>query len=1169
MSAQQWRKALWHLRHGGIEGFKDFRRRSNSDIDAPHVDEVAGKGEHPDAVTLSVVIPAFNAGDHIEACLRSVLTQKDVSLEVLVVDDGSTDDTIEKISGCADGDDRVTVLSGANEGPALARNKGLDAARGTYIAFVDADDEVLPRAYSLLVDSLERTGSDIATGSYIRFGKMGRSRPNLTARVHSRQRLAVRLSDMPELLEEPVLWNKVYRRGFWNRHVGQMWGFPNYEDQEPVYRALVGAEAIDVLTDDVYAWRLAEGRDTRSQRKAELTDLQSKLEVIDALRATLDHAPKNVLAHAYSTWMGTDLAMHAQYLDTANKRFRKTLCAAAKSLRESMPRGAWKLMPAQERLYMWIVAAGRLADIEEILGTRAEETSSVPLECVDGKWFVAPTYVQRLETKVPKRLLRARDVDFAPQLKIRNARWLDEQVIEFQGCAYIPGIDPSDVDVHIQGIMDGAVAIETAVEQVNDNRVDLEVGDPWRTYGLGGFRARVDLTDIDDLSPRGIVLIGCFDIAGAQFHATAQSTAAVGMIAPSPVKNNRRVTVVADDRDELSIQAVGMPTRPVLAEHVSCRGRDVTITLDGFVDVKSLTLHGAGMTASLSAQGRSIFTGKLPEFPDRFSAGGERLWSALAQTVDDHTVPVHHAAVDYLLPDTSSVRLLPNLAGAVQLSQRFRRVTVTGASNDRDRLLLTGRIDPPANLEVVLRSSDQTVAPVEYSRHADGSFTAVYDLTTTGAEGGTVAAMSGGYHVRFGISADEPDGWARAADKLAIRPIDCFTEWNTLRVEARESEAVAVTASPPWSAKERTKYGRFALRTQDWGPLQPGIVFESYNGKSANDNPRALFDAILAERDDIPLYWSVRDRRVDVPDGGIPVVEGTAEWHRALATSRVWINNNNFPYYVQKRPRQYYLQTWHGTPIKKLLWDIPRHKTPLTYRRLMRKEVDQWDLLLAQSEGAANHLHTGLGYEGPIEITESPRNHRLLEGLADRESIRRKLGVPKGRKVILFAPTWRNSDRKGALVDWNRFFNLNELATKADSLVLLRAHHIMTSIAEYSEMIQDVSSVPHVEDVMAIADVLVTDYSSIVFDFSITGKPIILHIPDIVDYGRERGLYRDLPERVSAITRTTKELSDAISAIEPRQTGNASISTTNLNQKYLQELLACIDGNQSELKGTK
>src|SRR5699024_6358407 len=365
--------------------------------------------------------------------------------------------------------------------------------------------------------------------------------------------------------------------------------------------------------------------------------------------------------------------------------------------------------------------------------------------------------------------------------------------------------------------------------------------------------------------------------AHARFNVPAVSAAVVAMIAPSPVSKGRRVTVIADEHSELSIQEVALPKRPVLAKQVMCHGRDVTITLDGITDIKSLTLHGAGMTTVLSAQGQTDFTGTLPELPERFSVGGERQWTVLGRTTNDHTVPVHHAAVDYLLPETSSVRLSPNIAGAVQLTQRFRRVTITGATNDRDRLLLTGRIDPPEKLVVALRSSEQTVAPVETSRHADGSFTAVYDLTTTGAEGGTVAAMSGGYHVRFGTSLEDCVGWARVAEKLAIRPVDCFTEWNTIRLEGGTSGAVAVIVSPPWSNLERTKVGQAALRERDWGPLTGGIVFESYNGKSANDNPRALFDAIATARRDIPLYWSVRDRRVDVPEPGIPIVEGTAE----------------------------------------------------------------------------------------------------------------------------------------------------------------------------------------------------------------------------------------------------------------------------------------------------
>src|SRR5699024_6817336 len=453
-------------------------------------------------------------------------------------------------------------------------------------------------------------------------------------------------------------------------------------------------------------------------------------------------------------------------------------------------------------------------------------------------------------------------------------------------------------------------------------------------------------------------------------------------------------------------------------------------------------LHATGNKVELEPIGPSIFSTTLPELPERFRTNGERQWKMLAKTTEGNDVDVYHASVDYLLPGTSCVRLAANSAGKVRLAQRFRRVTVTGATNDRDRLLIIGRIDPPEKLKVVLKSSEQTIEPDESALHADGSFTAVYDLTTSGAEGGKVAALAGGYHVRYGETPDKVEGWARVAGKLAIRPVDCFTEWNTLRVEGKKSGAVSVMASPPWSSAERSKYGRFQLRDKDWGPLTDGIVFESYNGKSANDNPRALFDAIRAIRSDIPLYWSVRDRRVDVPTGGIPVVEGTARWHRALASSRVWINNNNFPHYVRKRQDQYYLQTWHGSPIKKLLWDIPRRKVPLTYRRLMKREVPQWDLLLAQSSDAARHLRTGLGYTGPVKRSEERRNARLAKGLERPNPIKERLGLRPEEAVVLYVPTWRDHHRNGRVDDWENFLDIERFAESVNARVLIRSHHM-------------------------------------------------------------------------------------------------------------------------------
>ena len=1108
MSGQQWRKALWHLRHGGVEGFKEFRRKRESELTSTRTSTVVSpKHDGTGNPTLSVIVPAFNAGDFIDRCLKSILNQNGVSLEVIVVDDGSTDDTVEKAEKHSHSAQPVTVLTGTNEGPARARNRGIDAARGKYITFADADDEVLPGAYATLVDSLERTGSDIATGAYVRIGSTGRSRPKLTARVHARQRLAVRLDDMPELLEEPVLWNKVYRHDFWKRHVGEMWGFSNYEDQEPVYRALVGAAAIDVLTNDVYAWRLADGRDTRSKRKSELSDLQSKLEVIDALRDTLSHASDHVIQQAYAIWMGTDLAMHAEYLDTANKRFRKTLCDAAKTLRKTMPKGAWKLMPAQERLYMWVVASGDLDDIEEVLGTRMEETRAVPLELADDTWMVAPTYLSRLKTDVPHRLLKAQPVDFKPVVIVRNARWIGEQQIELQGCAYIPGVDPGRATFRMQGVMDGATVLDCAVETRNDNRVDLDVGDPWRTYEAGGFTVGIDVSGLGDISPRGIDLIGSFEMGEMHLRTSAVSTAVAGMIAPSPIRHSGRLTVVADDRSELSIRPVAMPADPVVVKNVDFRGRDVTVTVDGSANVRGLALHATGNKVELEPIGPSIFSTTLPELPERFRTNGERQWKMLAKTTEGNDVDVYHASVDYLLPGTSCVRFAANSAGKVRLAQRFRRVTVTGATNDRDRLLIIGRIDPPEKLKVVLKSSEQTIEPDESALHADGSFTAVYDLTTTGAEGGIVAALAGGYHVRYGETADKVEGWARVAGKLAIRPVDCFTEWNTLRVEGRDSGAVSVTASPPWSSQERTKYGRFRLREKSWGPLSDGIVFESYNGKSANDNPRAIFDAIRDTESDTPLYWSVRDRRVDVPTGATPVVEGTARWHRALATSRLWINNNNFPYYVRKREGQYYLQTWHGSPIKKLLWDIPSRRVPLTYRRLMKREVPQWDLLLAQSAEAARHLRTGLGYKGPVEVLEYPRNARLAKGLERPIPIKERLGLRPEEPVVLYVPTWRDHHRNGHVDDWERFLDIERFTESVNARVLIRSHHMASLRGVEASNAIDVSSVPHVEDLMAVSDILVTDYSSIAEDFRMTGRPVVRFAPDFAVYQQERGFY--------------------------------------------------------------
>ena len=146
---------------------------------------------------------------------------------------------------------------------------------------------------------------------------------------------------------------------------------------------------------------------------------------------------------------------------------------------------------------------------------------------------------------------------------------------------------------------------------------------------------------------------------------------------------------------------------------------------------------------------------------------------------------------------------------------------------------------------------------------------------------------------------------------------------------------------------------------------------ESFGGRSGETNPAAICEDLAAHDVRAPMWWSVVDGTVPVPSGAVPVVVGSQEWVEALRTSRVIVTNDHLPDWFSKREGQHLLQTWHGTPIKKLLHDAPRTVT-LRYRRLMARQVPQWDLLLAQTPQAGRRLQRALGYHGQVRVGSTP-----------------------------------------------------------------------------------------------------------------------------------------------------------------------------------------------------
>jgi CDP-glycerol glycerophosphotransferase (TagB/SpsB family) len=292
------------------------------------------------------------------------------------------------------------------------------------------------------------------------------------------------------------------------------------------------------------------------------------------------------------------------------------------------------------------------------------------------------------------------------------------------------------------------------------------------------------------------------------------------------------------------------------------------------------------------------------------------------------------------------------------------------------------------------------------------------------------------------------------------------------------------------------------------GSLEQAVFFESYYGRNVSSNPRGIDRALAVLRPEITRYWSVADGSVEVPDGATAVIEGSTAWWDARASARLLIVNDWLRKRYRERPGQTVLQTWHGTPLKKIALDRSGVRLPAAIAT--RRERARWNIMLAQNPFSAGAFRSSYDFRGPIWQEGYPRDDVLLTG--DAAAIRTRLGIPTRAKVVLYAPTWRD-DRPGK-VDHLDVAAFGE-ALGEGYVTLIRGHSrtMQPGSDVVAPGVLDVTTYPDISELFLVADVLVTDYSSVMFDFSVTGKPLYFFVPDLEHYRDDlRGFYFDLLE---------------------------------------------------------
>lgn len=348
---------------------------------------------------------------------------------------------------------------------------------------------------------------------------------------------------------------------------------------------------------------------------------------------------------------------------------------------------------------------------------------------------------------------------------------------------------------------------------------------------------------------------------------------------------------------------------------------------------------------------------------------------------------------------------------------------------------------------------------------------------------------------------------------------------------------------------------RYRLRTANIQTDDKIIVFNAFNGKSYTCTPKAVYEYMVAsgKYEDYKFVWVVRDMEKyafleENPNTTI-VKNRTKEYERALASAKYWICNYRIYDYIYPKADQYYVQCWHGTPLKRLGYDIEHSDNAMNsqqeIRDKYRTDAEKFSFILSPSAFASEKFISAwnlaeTGQADKVVEVGYPRDDFMINFTEeDVKRIKESLELPADKKILLYAPTWRDNQHSAGVgyvysnpVDFGK---LRE-SLSDEWVILFRAHYLVANafdFDEYEGFVYNVSKYDDINDLYVISDMLITDYSSVFFDYANLKRPVLYYMYDLEYYKDElRGFYIELSELPGPIIEKEEDLIPAIRKLD-------------------------------------
>jgi CDP-glycerol glycerophosphotransferase len=1122
---------------------------------------------------ISVVVPFFNNGDVLEDCLRSIAGQTFTDLEVIMVDDGSTDQGPDVARKWAAADPRFRLIQSEHGGPGGARNRGVEVAGGEFLAFVDGDDMIPPHAYEVLLHTLESSGSDFVSGAVNRISTEGVRPSALHVRAIKSRKIGTHVTKSPELLYDISVWNKLFRRSFWDAHGLYYPEKMVWEDLQLMTRAHVLARSVDVITDYIYFWReRAAGALSITQNRTDIQNLRDRVTALLAIDAFLrEHAPRKTLRQHQRKALVNDLWLYVRDLYRVSDDYLTEYFDLVNSYLGQVSQRVLRSLPATHKLAFYLTRRRLRQQLLDFLTWQlGQKVTTIPVVRRHGRLQAdLPFRAERRKLGIPVWVYRPYWRDLDPFVQVESVTWQRGNLV-IAGLAYVPSVDirkrrhTNKIVILRPRARFRPPVVSMATSWRHPRATQLSGQDRY-DYAWAGFRCEISsrwfrlagrwLTGDWD----SFILVRARGVwRPARLHSPALGDAGrPAALEPVPGLQVRptwvgrhlhigvqrtpaRLAAFRREDGSLALEVtldLADPAVPAPA------GAEFVLVRQGGKTAQSfpaeITVSGQAAQARGTVPVSALGAGPEPAGPLPVAAGRS---ASTAACWDLYLKPAGQGRIRVTFPagvsearyatDGREVAVERSRYGNVTIAERDPRPVIAGHAWTGDgSLLLDGSYLAPAGdgLELVLRRQDAADECTVACERDGESFSARID----------VAAMP-----TFGMPLPLHDGhWDIAArrggaDAAPLVPVSCdhagLAEISHKKVTFGPKlyafttsgyDSPVLTVEPRLRLSEQGNFNRRVLRKavypiQSRLPLRDAVLFVSWNGKQCTDNPRGIAEELRRRGDDREQLWVVNDYSAAVPAGGRAVLSGTEEYFEALARCRYVVSNDDMQPFFRKREGQIYLQTWHGTPLKRIGFDVerPQFASGTAYFQHLADDVAKWDLLLSQNAFSTPILRRAFRFTGEICEFGYPRNDLLARGDSGlAATVRQRLGIPAGKRAVLYAPTWRDNQfyasgryRFDLRLDLERAWEV----LGPDYVILVRGHHHLANDVQAGArpgFARNVTGYPSIEELFLISDVLITDYSSVMFDFAATGRPMIFFTYDLAQYRDQlRGFCLDL-----------------------------------------------------------